>query len=246
MAWQKVFTPGYVRELKDSIDIEAYKADIFDVKTEKVKYLIGVPVAESLASKMNPKDDFASAVALYEAFPKLSLLDASQMYLWAYLAHTDLFQYMKKRWPAIDSGVDYIVDHWFTDKIRGFLSGLWWTVKLTVDEKAPADHKYDLTMAAFLNQTFRTRTFVNSAIGKSEGAREGILRFVANNWSLFETKSEARLDFVKTFFSRLGATRELSYFDKDFFYSELEKRRGAIEKVNTRNDARHNKQIWIF
>ena len=34
--------------------------------------------------------------------------------------------------------------------------------------------------------------------------------------------------------------------DKDFFYSELEKRRSAIEKVNTRNDARHNKQIWIF
>ena len=91
MAWQKVFIPGYVRELKDSIDIEAYKGDKFEYDSEKVKYLVGVPAAEGLASNMKPKDDFASAVALYEAFPTLPLLDASQMYLWAYLAHTELF-----------------------------------------------------------------------------------------------------------------------------------------------------------
>lgn len=246
MGWQKVFTPGYIRQLKENIDLENYSASVFPYDESKVKFLVGVPAAQGLAQLMNPEDDFESAKALYEAFPSLSLLDASEMYLWAYLAHTELFSYMKKRWPAIDSGEDYIIDHWFTDKLRGFLSGLWWTVKLTIDEEADEEHRYDLTMAAFLNQTFRTRTFVNSAIGKSKNARDGILRFIVDNWELFENKSEARLDFVKTYFSRLGATKELSYFDKDFFYNELKKRKSSIEKVSTRNDARHNKDIWIF
>ncbi len=246
MGWQKVFSPGYVRELKENIDLENYKEAAFPYDESKVKFLVGVQAAQGLVQRMNPESDFESAVALYEAFPTLSRLDASEMYLWVYLAHTELFAYMKNRWPAFESGEDYIIDHWFTDKLRGFLSGLWWTVKLTVDDGAEEGHKYDLTKAAFLNQTFRTRTFVNSAIGKSKNARDGILRFIADNWELFESKSEARLDFVKTYFSRLGATKELSYFDKAFFYDELVKRRESIEKVSTRNDARHNKDIWIF
>ena len=65
-----------------------------------------------------------------------------------------------------------------------------------------------------------------------------------DNQELFRGHEEARTIYVSAYFSRLGATKELAYMDKEFFYKELEKKRNAIELATDRDNVRHNKKIW--
>ena len=246
MELQRVYKKAYVEHLRTNINKAAYLQDSF--VSDKAQTL---PLAEvynnaaGLKTKMIPDaaHDIDSAIALYEAYPNLSLLLAAQDSLWVYLAHNELFEYVQKRRKVTsESKEEKIKDYWFDDSEKGTLSGLWWGVKMTVDENL--SDKYELTRTLFKNQTFRTRTFFTYKIGKHKEALRGVLSFMSDNKELFKGHEEARSIYVSAYFSRLGATKELAYLDKTFFYQELEKKRKAIELAVDRDNVRHNKEIW--
>ena len=246
MELQRVYKKNYVAHLRRNVSKEAYLQDSFiSDNTQTIPLANIYNNAKDLANKMIPDaiHDIDSAIALYEAYPELSPLLASQESLWIYLAHNELFEYVKKRRKVtIDSKEEKIKDYWFDNSEKGTLSGLWWGVRMTINEELP--DKYELTRTLFRNQTFRTRTFFTYKIGKCKAALQGVLRFMNDNKELFQGHEEARADYVSTYFSRLGATKELAYMDESFFYNELEKKRRAIELATDRENVRHNREIW--
>lgn len=246
MELQKIYKTKYVNYLSDNFVKEAYLQDKFIAENPQVLPLKDIyNNASALIEKMIPdsKHDFESAVALYEAYPNLTPLVASQASLWVYLAHNELFSYVQKRWKvSANSTEERMKRQWFDNGESGTLSGLWWAVYLTVDEDR--EDKYELTRTLFQNQTFRTRTFFTYRIGKCREALQGVLGFMTDNKELFKGHEEARATYVSLYFSRLGTTKELPYMDKEFFYNELNKKRRAIELAVDRENVRHNHEIW--
>lgn len=250
MELQKVYKSGYINKLSDRITTEAYLGGSFESDMNET-----VPLAEvynkapELIEKMDPdkKKDFESAKALYEAYQGITPLVASGKGLWVYLAHNELFDYVKKRWD-IDENTSpkQIREHWFETSLAGTLSGLWWAVYLTVEPENGPEHQYDLTKVLFENQTFRTRTFFTYKIARHQAALKGVLRFMFDNWDVFQNQTEAKADYVTTYFSRLGATKHLLYMDEQFFYDELKKKMPAILLATDTNNVRHNREIWMI
>lgn len=246
MELQRVYKKSYVEMLRANIKKEAYLQDHFISDNKQTLSLADIyNNAGELSGKMIPdaSHDIDSAIALYEAYPDLSPLLASQDSLWVYLAHNELFEYVQKRRKvSAESKEDKIKDYWFDDSEKGTLSGLWWAVKMTVSDNLT--DKYELTRTLFRNQTFRTRTFFTYKIGKYKEALTGVLSFMNDNKELFQGHEEARSIYVSAYFSRLAATKELAYLDKEFFYNELDKKRKAIELAVDRDNVRHNQAIW--
>ncbi len=125
------------------------------------------PEKLNLRTEGGASDDLENAISVYEAFPILSEVQASDHRLWAYLTHVDLREYVMKRWPIGENeseilsdesnkrkAIDSIESHWFTtisnDRTlrRNAVARLWWAVHLT---RAPwlkdidffKDMKYD-------------------------------------------------------------------------------------------------------
>lgn len=248
MGLQKVYKKAYVEYLRANIRKEAYLRERFDSDVSQTIQLADVyNNTVNLSDRMIPDaaHDIDSAIALYEAYKNISPILAAQTSLWVYLAHNELFEYVQKRRKmSIDSKEDKIKDYWFDDSEKGTLSGLWWAVKMTIDESL--SDKYELTRVLFRNQTFRTRTFFTYKIGKCREALAGVLSFMNDNKELFQGHEEARSVYVSAYFSRLAATKELAYMDKQFFYNELEKKRKAIELATDRENVRHNRDIWMI
>lgn len=248
MELQKIFKSGYFNKLSDSISSDKYLCDEFDYDPKETISLANVyNRAPELVTKMDPdkKKDFESAVALYEAYKDINPLIASDKRFWAYLAHAELFDYVKKR-RGVDENVSTksIKEYWFETSLGGTLSGLWWAVYFTVQPEKGADHQYDLTKVLFENQTFRTRTFFTYKIARHPAALFGVLSFMHDHWDVFQNQLEAKADYITTYFCRLGATKHLLYMDQDFFYNELEKKMPAIMMATDTNNVRHNRDIW--
>lgn len=187
----------------------------------------------NLASSLDVKDDFKTAVKIYEAFKGLEPIQASDERLWTYLAHVDLYPYMIERWPEVYSGKSfspskYILDHWFlgssaqSSLIRHSISGLWWGVYLSIDENR-GENKYDLTKILFRQLDFPTRTLGTYKLGRHKEAVLGILEFIQENEDLFKTKFEDKTRFVTKHLNVVGGVKPIAYYDRHFFKSELEK-----------------------
>ncbi len=241
MALQKIFTRKYRDELfqnvKDSIGLERYKEKTFQIDANKVGVTRNVIAPDGLLEKMDTKDDFTSAVALFEAYKDIPTIVAGNIVFWEYLAHTDLFSYVQKRWPA-DDNVDmknHVMNHWFVTKgmIRHSLAGLWWAVKCSYDESAP--DPYELTRVLFKNYSFRTTFYGASTLIRCKSATLGILSFLKENPEL-QNSMELTGRFITNYFNRLGATKQLAYLDQDFFKNELTRLKPEIAKLKNRED----------
>lgn len=256
MELQKIYRESFVSQLKKNIDPEKYQSDVaFDIENAEYTQLSGIynkaadiaPLAEGEPSdgkrRMNPdkNQDCDSAIILFEAYKDLSPYIASKPGLWVYLAHNELYPYVKQRWGESTK----IKEHWFDIGRRGSLSGLWWAVYCTYDPTKEGEERYRLTRQLFLNQTFRTRTFFTYRIGMNEDALKGTLRFMEKNPDLFKRGAgEARLDYIRTYLGRLGGTKELLAFDDSFFTRELERKMSAILLVENTKQVRHDKNVW--
>lgn len=96
MELQKVFKKSYMEELRRNIHVSDYQGESFPYDPSKVKSLANVYKPEGLLDRLDPEDDFTSAVELYKAFSTVTPLLASLPDLWVYLAHVDLFPYVQK------------------------------------------------------------------------------------------------------------------------------------------------------
>lgn len=240
MAKQPIFKTKYVQKLKTELNEEFYKSNEFVYDKKQVYVLPNIDQTEGLVEKLDINDDCKTAIAIYEAFENLEPIQASDERLWVYLAHVNLYPYMVKRWNAVQNGTakdakGYILEHWFlktsaqTSLLRNWLSGLWWGVYLSVDESR--SDKYELTKLFFRQLDFVTRTMGAEKFGRHREAVIGILEFIKENDELFKTKFEPKTRFIARHINFIGGVKPISYYDRHFFKSELEKVSDSISAI---------------
>lgn len=250
---QKVFKTKYVESLLEQVklghSLTNYALESFPVEQENILYIPSVKHPIGLLDKMNPsiEKDFESAVALYEAYPNLSPLQASDKTFWVYLAHTELFTYVQNRYPQVKqdgfNNPQYILDHWFFDQgpLRHALAGLWWSVYLSLDDEAVSIKKYVYTKFIFSkDMNLRAIYFANSQLFRHKSAAIGILRFLMEDEELCSAFFRQRFRYIIKYFNKLGGTRQLVSLDRDFFYYELKKIRAQIIAIQSDEDVKNS------
>ena len=234
MKLQKTFKESYMKTLRDAVKsgvaVPLYGNDTFEIDTTQVKRLANVYAPENLAEKLEEiwKDDFKSAIAIYEAYKNISPLLASNETFWAYLTHVDLFTYTQKRWPKVkdkDCGSDYILDHWFLSVnglLRNAVASMWWSVHNTIDETR--ENKYELTEVMFKNYTLRVVAFGSTLL----------IRHLADNPDITNNALEYRGQFITKYFNRIGAVKQLAFLEHNYFYSKCEHMKDKILSITSR------------
>lgn len=126
-----------------------------DVKKFKPFYNPGHKTDEQKSN-----EDLINVQLLYEAFIKLTPLQASNKYLWTYLCHEDVEckKYIIDRWMEKPS-IGTVKNRFFVEKPTSILndnalSRLWWYGYLTYDHDS--DNPYILTEILLMNQTVCT------------------------------------------------------------------------------------------
>lgn len=248
MELQKVFKHSYMEDLHRHIQIADYQQEQFPYDETKTKHLANVYHPEGLLDKMDPNDDYKSAVALFEAYKNLTPLVASLPDLWVYLTHVDLFPYMQKRYPDVlgeKVNEDYIIQHWFKNAVSVFrmgIPGLWWSVKLSIDEER--EDPYELTKILFKNQELRTNSFGPLALIRHKPAMQGILEFLKEHPELLGDGMNMRAVYIRKLFNNIGGYKPLAYMDKHFFKSVLERRLESISEKHSREELQTNKRLF--
>jgi hypothetical protein len=233
MEKQQIFREKYLLKLKEEIDTNKYRSNEFVYDKKQTFMMPNINKPYGLLSKLNHQNDFETAVAVFEAFKNLEPIQASDERLWAYLSHVDLYPYMIKRWSDVYTNKaskpeNYIRDHWFLEStvqsnlLRHAISGLWWAVYLSVDEKR-GEKKYELTKILFRQLDFPTRTLGTYKLGRHKEAVIGILEFIQENELLFKKNFEDRVRFITKHLNLIGGVKPIAYYDRSFFKGELQK-----------------------
>lgn len=233
MEKQSIFKEKYLFKLKEQLEVEAsldnYKSNEFIYDKKQTLMFPNIIKPDSLCDKLNENNDYETGILLYESFKNLEPLQAADERLWSYLTHVDFYPYMIKRWEKVYKSVpgfssEYILEHWFMGKglLRNGLSGLWWSVYLSVDE-ARINDKYELTKILFRQLDFSTRTLGTYRLGRHKEAVIGILEFIKENEKIFSTAFEKKTRFLTKHLNLVGGIKPISYFDRNFFKLELQK-----------------------
>ncbi len=244
MAFQKILTQTYINHIFDDVekgvDLNRFLLNTFPYDDNYLVDLPHITKPDGLLEKLDSTTDgdFKSAVAIYEAYRCLRPLEATTSQLWESLALTDLFPYMRERWN-LKGTVDLkqaILNH-FTVKAHGImrhgLGGLWWLVYLTIDEDR-ANH-YELTEILFKNYTLR---FIRFGVGKVIQHKEaaiGILQFIKDHETEISSMENVA-NGLASYFNKLGAVKQLTFLDRNFFYHEMESHIEEFKNANTHYD----------
>lgn len=236
MQLQKTFTNQYlttlVEEAKAGVSLHKYAEENFVYDKAQVLRIPHLAFPENLVKKMIPNSqaDFQSAIALYEAYPNMTPLQASDRSFWAYLTHVDLFEYVQQRFPEVLKenfiNSNYIGNHWLFSNgiIHNALSGLWWTVYLTIDDES--GDRYRFTEFIFKNGSFDK--FVPSLLARHKEAMYGIIQYLMDDTDVSGNFLKQRGYYIMKHFNKLGGVRLLSALDRNFFYNELKRIRPIL------------------
>ena len=248
MELQKVFKRSYMEELRRNIQISDYQGESFPFDPSKVKSLANVYKPEGLLEKLDPEDDFASAVEIYKAFENVTPLLASLPDLWVYLAHVDLFPYVQARHSDVlkdDVTEKYIVNHWFENEVSLFRMAIpsgWWSVYLSVDRDR--ENPYELTEILFKNQELRTNSFGPRTLIRHKPAMMGVLEFFKEHPELLEDGMNMRAQYIRKLFTFLSGTKRLEFLPKEYFKEELEKRLDVIARKLSREEIQNKNELF--
>ena len=248
MELQPLFKGSYVEEMRrrvlDESLVDYYKGATFEFDNNKVFFSPRIERPSNL--ELTPPDgtkffDAENARRLHRAFVGLTPLEASDVRLWTHLAHTDLYPYMIRRWPAVKDGIaknatNYILEHWFvgspsqTNLLRHGLAGLWWAAHLSFDSSRT--NPYELTDTLYTQLDLATRTLGAYKLARWKPAILGVLEFIRENEALFEKRFEDKQRFVTKYLNQLGGVKPLAYFDKDYFKTTLDNLKPRIAEFS--------------
>lgn len=230
MAYQRLLKLSCINKLLEEaehgINLTRFQNDslVFD----EADFLITSKVEQpnNLVQSLLPiaDDDYRCALALYQAYSKLTPLQAISQQFWDTLAFCDLFPYMQIRWSLRDCDDIYgnIMRHYHltssNNVLRHGLASLWWSVYLSIDPDV--ENPYELTEIMFKNQTLRTRVFGSSKVVQHKEAAIGILRYLKVNEPFINSFEKVGRG-LSSYFNKLGAVKQLTYLNRDFFYNEM-------------------------
>lgn len=251
MAHQKILIKNYIEQVFDEVDngvgLDRFLQKSFPYDEEKMLVTPHVKEPVGLIDRMNPTTDgdFQSAIALYEAYKDLKPLQAINSQFWESLALTDLFPYMQKRWNLAEAKDirKSILNH-FTFKSHGMmrhgLAGLWWLVHLSVDEER--DNKYELTEYLFKNYTLRIVRFGVGKVIQHKEAAIGILQFIKDNEAKIPSLENVA-NGLTSYFNKLGAVKQLTFLDRNFFYNEMQKHFEEFKVATSHHDKTDTEEL---
>lgn len=238
MEKQRIFRSGYARQLKEGvktgINLHRYESENFEYDEEQTLFFPNIDKPVGLLDALDDTDDFKSAVKIYEAYSGLEPIQASDIRFWVYLAHADLYPYVKERWNSEISS-KYILDHWFIETprqgnfLRHSISQLWWAVHLSIDKER--SNKYELTKILFRNRDFPFRTLGTYRLGRHKEAVIGILEFIVDSKPLFVNKFEDKTRYLTKYLNQLGGVKPIAYYNREFFTSALTGISSIISKI---------------
>ena len=225
---------------KDIADnIEKYQSapqwiDQYFVDKEAPKYYFdtGIEVPDYQLIIGGPETDFLNARIVFEAFKdKLNPLQASDLRLWAYLAHVEHWDYMQNRWKIDapdeegdesddgkksprDKAVDRVKTRYFFGASRGKafvrqgIARLFWSAYLTYDEEN--DNPYEYTEFFFSKQDIFT-SITERSYARNKVLILAALKVLKKNPEL--SRSDIRLFLAKL--NQAGAITVLDFLDSD-------------------------------
>ena len=248
MALQKILTKNYIESIFEEVDrgegLGRFLENMFPYDENKLLVVPQVKAPVGLLDQMVPttEGDFKSAIALYDAYKGLKPLQAINAQFWESLSLTDLFPYMQKRWNLSEAKDlrKSILNH-FTFKSHGLmrhgLAGLWWLVYLSIDEQR--DDMYELTEYLFKNYTFRFIRFGAGRIIQHKEATIGILQYIKDNEANIPSLENVAHGLT-SYFNKLGAVKQLTSLDRQFFYNEMAKHIEEFKISTTHRDRSEN------
>jgi len=170
-------------------------------------------------------------ILLYESLENMTPRKAGNPGYWTQMNHHSFYKYIAIRWPRLWelesaelNSSKYILDHWVqvsssqSDLMRYPISGLWWSVHLSIDETR--SDKYELTRVLFMNDTLRTRQLGTARFARHKPAIHAVLEHIQD---LVEQgiSLEKVANLITPYVNMLGGIRPLSYFDKEWFKHKL-------------------------
>ena len=117
--------------------------------------------------------------------------------------------------------------------MRQGLGGLWWLAHLTYDPDR--DNPYELTEILFKNYTLRTVRFGVGRVIQHKEAALGILQYIKDHEDEIPSMENVA-NGLASYFNKLGAIKQLTYMDRDFFYSEMEKHIEEFKVASTHHN----------
>ena len=127
--------------------------------------------------------------------------------------------------------------------MRTSLMNMWWSIYLSIDNTKEGDDRYELSKILFVQNDFRTRRFGSSPLFRHKEAVMGILQFLHDNPKVYQENFEGRFIYISKYFNRLGGVRSLVYLDREFFRTELEKKKNILLKIKSRREVTNNESI---
>lgn len=248
MSLQKTFRTKYAQQLEDEakagIGIERYTKPKFDFDRSQVLMIPTIEQPIGLLEKMDPNDDYKSAIELYNAYKNLTQLQAQDYSFWTYLVHADLFPYVQsKKNEMLKPGFndkEYINNHIF----KGFggliyhpLAGLWWNVFCTYDESLEDPYKY--TKFIFKEYGLRVTYIGRYRIFRNRKELYGFLDFMMDNEKLFAEHARQRTRWSSQYLNRIGGCRNFSNMSSEQVYKLLERVKDKIASIKTDNDVKN-------
>lgn len=176
--------------------------------------------------------DFQNAKIIFEAYKgKINPVQASDLRLWAYLSHTQHWDYMRKRWAIDvsdeeeggedskksprDKAIDRIGSRYFFKASKGKafvrqgIARLYWSAYLTYDEDNENGDPYEYTELFFSKQDIFT-SITERSFARNKTLVLAILKVLKKHSKL--TRQEIRLFLSKL--NQAGAITVLDFLDK--------------------------------
>lgn len=211
--------------------------DQFFVDNDKPNYFFDtkIEVEDYQLILGGPETDFQNAKTLYEALQgHINLVQASDLRLWAYMAHKQHWDYMHTRWAidipddedeseeddtkksSTDKAIDRIGSRYFFKASKGKafvrqgIARLYWSVYLTYDESNENGNPYEYTEYFFSKQDIFT-SITERSYARNKTLVLAALKELKKNPELSRTE-------VRTFLAKLnqaGAITVLDFLDKN-------------------------------
>lgn len=245
---QKSFTSTYATVLKSCVkdNLKKYQQKTFDVDNMETMFLKGIEKPEGLLEYLlqDVKNDVRNSIAVFESFPKLNPLIASQEAFWAYLSHVEYIEYVQRRWGVVmkeDATQDNIKEHFWGTKGNA-LGELWWNAFMTYDANR-ADN-FELTKILYRHSDITQNIRTSMSLFPNKNAIHAILEFYRDHPEIFipASATNKRNRFVTQSLNRWGGLKNLAYLEIEDFKLQLEHNLPTI--LTIKSDTDHNKVIW--
>jgi hypothetical protein len=255
-----IFKMPFVNELRRSIkdNLPKYTADkpwVNEIGFAATRDLETHLELQKPLDLLNPEGDdlkdLENAIRVHKALRQLSPLQARDPRLWVRLAHSELWNYMRKRWPAErylkdgEKAVRVITERYFVPQsqsralLRNGIARLWWTAHLSFDSSRA--NNYELT-GMLLASLDITQQILERNMGRAPAVLKGFLDFLSRHAQPLLQGGDAnrkRIRRLAIFLNLQGGVSILDCLDQEDIINHLE---GEFARILER-EKQHSKAV---